>query len=86
MSASHLQNTAQINASRRYAPPQSASPTPDLPDHLFIVDELQRKTEKKRRVRENVSLVQAAVIVCDAAGPTVDHAVLTTIRAEIDKV
>lgn len=85
MSASHLQNTAQINASRRYAPRRSALPTRDLPNHLFIIDELQRKTEKERTV-ENVSLIQAAVIVCDAAGPTVDHMVLTTIRAEMDKV
>lgn len=85
MSASHLQNTAQINASRRYAPRQSPLPTRDLPNHLFIIDELQKKTEKKRTV-ENVSLIQAAVIVCDAAGPTVDHMVLTTIRAEMDKV
>lgn len=86
MSASHLQNTAQINASRRYAPRQSALPTRDLPDHLLIIDELQKKTEKKKRTVESVSLIQAAVIVCDAAGPTVDHMVLTTIRAEMDKV
>lgn len=85
MSASHLQNTAQINASRRYAARQSALPARDLPDHLLIIDELQKKTEKKRTV-QSVSLIQAAVIVCDAAGPTVDHMVLTTIRAEMDKV